>query len=194
LARIVLNRVSCAAFEPESPRRLIFSLAAPGAPRAAHPGMALGGIEPMARKFQFEPVNRGALWTRLNLTTAQLAGLCDLTTRQVSYWAQKGYLPRSPQNPERFNGNAVDTCVLIKQALDSGASLGQAARMATEYLGAALREQPQMDSFGPPVLLDMYEKLTAAEATLRMVRAVIEPQLPPRDAAAAAGDIAGEPE
>lgn len=147
----------------------------------------------MAREFQFEPINRGALWTRLNLTTAQLAGLCDLTTRQVSYWAQKGYLPRSPQNPERFNGNAVDTCVLIKQALDSGASLGQAARMAMEYLSAALREQPQMESFGPPVLLDMYEKLTGAEATLRLVRAVIEPQLPPRDAAAAAPDIAAAP-
>jgi hypothetical protein len=127
-------------------------------------------------------VNRGALWTKLNLTTAQLAQICDLTTRQVSYWALKGYLPRSPQNNERFNGNAVDMCMLIKQAMDGGATLSHAAQMASAYLADEMRRQPQMDNFGPPALLDMYEKLTSVESTVRMVRQLIEPQLPPRDA------------
>jgi DNA-binding transcriptional MerR regulator len=136
----------------------------------------------MRRTFQFEPVNRGALWTRLNLTTAQLANLCDLTTRQVSYWAQKGYLPRSPQNPERFNGNAVDMCILIKQALDNGASLGQAARLAEGHLTAALQDQPQMQDFEPPALLDMYEKLVGASEILRIVLDIIGPQIPNNDA------------
>ena len=136
----------------------------------------------MRRTFQFEPVNRGALWTRLNLTTAQLAGLCDLTTRQVSYWAQKGYLPRSPQNPERFNGNAVDMCILIKQALDNGASLGQAARLAEGHLAASLQNQPQVQDFEPPALLDMYEKLVGVSEIIRMVLEVMEPQIPPEDA------------
>ncbi|HMA33343.1 MAG TPA: hypothetical protein VKY74_02600 [Chloroflexia bacterium] len=135
----------------------------------------------MRRSFQFEPVNRGALWTRLNLTTAQLAALCDLTTRQVSYWAQKGYLPRAPQNPERFNGNAVDVCMLIKQGLDGGASLAQAARLATVYLAEEFGRQPQMANFGPPALLDMYEKLTGVESSLRLVRELIETQLPRSD-------------
>src|SRR6476469_4284474 len=110
--------------------------------------------------MHFEPVNRGALWTKLNLTTAQVATLCDLTTRQVSYWAQKGYLPRSPVNPERFNGNAVDMCILIKQALDSGATLSEAAHLATSYIADEMRRQPQMANFEPPVLRDMYEKLS----------------------------------
>ncbi|HUS16845.1 MAG TPA: MerR family transcriptional regulator [Chloroflexia bacterium] len=137
----------------------------------------------MRRAFQFEPVNRAALWTRLNLTTAQLAGLCDLTTRQVSYWTQKGYVPRSPVNPERFNGDAVDTCLRIKQALDAGTPLAQAARLANEHAAAELRAQPQLANFGPPALLDIYEKLTGAEGTMRLIREIIEPQLPPRDAA-----------
>jgi DNA-binding transcriptional MerR regulator len=132
--------------------------------------------------MHFEAVNRGALWTKLNLTTAQLAQLCDLTTRQVSYWALKGYLPRSPQNNERFNGNAVDMCMLIKQAMDGGATLSHAAQMASAYLAEELRRQPQMDNFGPPALLDIYEKLTSVESMVRMVRELIEPQLPPQDA------------
>ncbi len=145
----------------------------------------------LRRTINFEPVNRGAMWTKLNLTTAQLAQLCDLTTRQVSYWALKGYLPRSPQNNERFNGNAVDMCMLIKQAMDGGATLSHAAQMASAYLAEELRRQPQMDNFGPPALLDIYEKLTGVEGTVRMVRELIEPQLPPRDAAQAV-DYDGE--
>jgi len=146
----------------------------------------------LRRTINFEPVNRGAMWTKLNLTTAQLAQLCDLTTRQVSYWALKGYLPRSPQNNERFNGNAVDMCMLIKQAMDGGATLSHAAQMASAYLADELRRQPQMSNFGPPVLLDIYEKLTGVEGTVRMVRELIEPQLPPHDAREAVG-YDGEP-
>ena len=141
----------------------------------------------MPRTIRFEPVNRGALWTKLNLTTAQLAQLCDLTTRQVSYWALKGYLPRAPQNSERFNGNAVDMCLLIKQAMDGGATLSHAAQMAAAYLAEEMRRQPQMSNFGPPALLDIYEKLTGIEGTVRMVRELIEPQLPPQDAQEAVG-------
>ncbi len=136
----------------------------------------------MRRSFQFEPVNRGVLWTRLNLTTAQLAALCDLTTRQVSYWAQKGYLPHSPQNPDRFNGDAADMCILIKQGLSSGFGLSQAARLAQAHLAAELRAQPQMVNFAPPALADMHEKLVGVSATVRLLLELIEPQLPPPDA------------
>ena len=136
----------------------------------------------MHQEFEFQPVNRGALWTKLNLTTAQLAALCDLTTRQVSYWAQKGYLPHSPANPERFNGDAVDLCILIKQAMDAGATLSEAARMAVAYIAAEIRRQPQMNNFQPPALRDVYNKLTGVEQTVRLIREVIEPQLPPPEA------------
>jgi len=145
----------------------------------------------MRRSIQFEPVNRGALWTRLSLTTAQLAAMCDLTTRQVSYWAQKGYVPRAPANAERFNGNGIDSCMLIKQALAQGANLSEAARLASAYAAEELAQQPQLATFGPPVLLDLYEKLTAIESTVRLLRSVVEPHLSARDAAARSGRPGG---
>jgi|GEM_PF-1807448 len=140
----------------------------------------------MRRSFQFEPVNRGALWTRLNLTTAQVAALCALTTRQVSYWAQKGFLPHAPQNPERFNGDAVDMCILIKQGLERGFGLSQAARLAQAHLATELQAQPQPANFAPPVLADIHEKLVGMANTVRLLLDVIAPQLPPHDAAASA--------
>ncbi len=142
----------------------------------------------MRRSFQFEPVNRGALWTRLNLTTAQVAALCDLTTRQVSYWAQKGFLPHSPHNPARFNGDAADMCILIKQGLASGLGLSQAARLAQAHLTTELRIQPQMTNFAPPALTDIHEKLVSMATTVRLLLEVITPQLPPADAAVVAAD------
>lgn len=142
----------------------------------------------MRRSFQFEPVNRGTLWTRLNLTTAQVAALCDLTTRQVSYWAQKGFLPRSPQNPERFSGDAVDMCILIKQGLASGFGLSQAARLAQAHLVAELHTQPQVANFAPPALTDMHEKLVGMANTVRLLLEVITPQLPSADAGVSAVD------
>lgn len=130
------------------------------------------------RNFQFESINRGILWSKLSLTTAQLAALCNLTTRQVSYWAQKGYLPHAAHSPERFNGNAVDMCLLIKQAMDNGATLVQAARLAQEHLAAEFTEQPPIANFNPPALFDVYEKLLSIESTARIVRMLIELQLP----------------
>ncbi len=142
----------------------------------------------MRQSFEFEPINRGALWTRLNLTAAQLAALCDLTTRQVGYWAQKGYLPCSPQNPDRFNGDAVDMCLLIKQGLSSGVGLSQAVRLAQAYLTDELRVQPQIANFAPPALADMHEKLVGVSATVRLLLELIEPQLPAQDAVVIAAD------
>jgi DNA-binding transcriptional MerR regulator len=75
------------------------------------------------RDFSFSPPNRGALWSMLALTKTQLAEICGLTTRQVSHWTSQGYITTSGRNPERYNGDAVDLCVLIKQGLASGIPL-----------------------------------------------------------------------
>ena len=56
----------------------------------------------------FTPPNRAALWASLALTKEQLAALCGLSRRQVAYWTARGYLPRSPRNPARYSGDAVD--------------------------------------------------------------------------------------
>lgn len=58
--------------------------------------------------FPFTPPNRGEVWLRLALNASQVANLCGVTLRQVIHWAERGYLSRSPHEPNAFNGHAVD--------------------------------------------------------------------------------------
>lgn len=134
------------------------------------------------RSFAFVSPNRGALWSMLALTKTQLAEICGLTTRQVSHWTSQGYITTSGRNPERYNGDAVDLCVLIKQGLSSGIPLKRSVGLARTYIAAELARQPSMNAFEPPALLDMREKLRGAEASiatvLEVVSALVPEQLP----------------
>ncbi len=133
------------------------------------------------RDFTFSPPNRGALWSMLALTKTQLAEICNLTTRQVSHWTSQGYITTSGRNPERYNGDAVDLCILIKQGLSTGVPLRRSVRMAREYVANELAQQPVMSVIQPPALVDIREKLRGAESSIAMVLEVVS-ALVPRDA------------
>lgn len=130
------------------------------------------------RDFTFTPPNRGALWSMLALTKTQLAELCNLTTRQVSHWTNQGYIMTSGRDPERYNGDAVDLCILIKQGLNNGVPLKRAVRMAREYIANELQEQPEMRVIEPPALIDIREKLRGADASIEAVLQVVEALIP----------------
>jgi DNA-binding transcriptional MerR regulator len=142
------------------------------------------------RDFTFSPPNRGALWSMLALTKTQLAELCNLTTRQVSHWTNQGYITTSGRNPERYNGDAVDLCILIKQGLDNGVPLRRSVRMAREYIAAELQAQPEMRIIEPPALLDIREKLRGAGSSIESVLQVVD-ALIPREVEAAPVDDRG---
>jgi DNA-binding transcriptional MerR regulator len=131
------------------------------------------------RDFTFSPPNRGALWSMLALTKTQLAEICNLTTRQVSHWTSQGYITTSGRNPERYNGDAVDLCILIKQGLSNGVPLKRSVRMAREYVANELAQQPVMSVIQPPALVDIREKLRGAEASIAMVLEVVSALVPP---------------
>ncbi len=133
------------------------------------------------RDFTFSPPNRGALWSMLALTKTQLAEICNLTTRQVSHWTSQGYITTSGRNPERYNGDAVDLCILIKQGLSNGVPLRRSVRMAREYVANELAQQPVMSVIQPPALVDIREKLRGAASSIAMVLEVVS-ALVPRDA------------
>src|SRR5437016_10765988 len=100
----------------------------------------------------FIPPDRGALWVALALTKTQLAALCGLTVRQVGYWTAAGYLPTAPAHAERYNGNAIDLAVLIKQGLERGLPLRRAVALAREHLAAELARQPGLGALDPAAL------------------------------------------
>lgn len=130
------------------------------------------------RDFSFSPPNRGALWSMLALTKTQLAELCNLTTRQVSHWTTQGYITTSGRNPERYNGDAVDLCILIRQGLSNGVPLKRSVRMAREYIASELHDQPEMRVIEPPALIDIREKLRGAEASIEVVLQVVDALIP----------------
>jgi DNA-binding transcriptional MerR regulator len=152
------------------------------------------------RNFTFAPPNRGALWSMLALTKTQLAEICGLTTRQVSHWTTQGYITTSARVEDRYNGEAVDLCILIKQGLSGGMPLKRSVRMAREHLAAEMAQQPGMRAIEPPALLDIREELRGAQSSINKVLLAVSALVPDNampeptpissttDAALAAGD------
>ena len=132
--------------------------------------------------FQFEGLNLPQLWARLALTATQLSRLTGVSRRQVEWWRRRGYLTPSPEDPDRFNGDAVTLTLLIKQAIDAGVPLGRAYEMATTHLAQTLSDGVSQVAGSQPgeqpdesALLDLEQKLLAAYNTIGLVLKAIEP-------------------
>ncbi len=129
----------------------------------------------MSHTHTLTPPNRGALWLNLALTKTQLADLCGLTTRQIGYWTQRGYLSTSPSHPDRYNGNAVDLCILIKRGLDQGLTFQRALSHARRVLIEELTGQRGLDSLDAQQLQMIGEQLGSAVAAMSLVLQSVEP-------------------
>lgn len=128
---------------------------------------------------RLEPPNRGALWVNLALSANQLAQLCGVTTRQVIHWTHRGYITAARHNPERYNGDAIDLCILIKQGLDCGLPLRRAAELANAFQAGELARQPGLNALDQSVLHDVREHLRDAEAAIAAISQVVAPLLMP---------------
>ncbi len=137
----------------------------------------------MAHCHPFTPPNRAALWASLALTKVQLAALCGLSVRQVSYWTARGYLPRSTRDPERYSGDAIDMALLIKQGLDQGLLLREAVRVARAYLAAENTRQPGLLALDEAALRAIATRLAQADTAARQVLEVVAPLAPATEAA-----------
>jgi DNA-binding transcriptional MerR regulator len=132
--------------------------------------------------FAFEDPNLTQVWARLALTATQLSQLTGVSRRQVEWWRRRGYLPPSPEAPDRFNGDAVTLAMLIKQAVDGGVPLHRAYELATGHVAATLAKGVAKSSAfepgetpDPSALLDIEQKLLATHNTLGLVLDVMAP-------------------
>ncbi len=98
--------------------------------------------------------------------------------RQVDGWTRRGYLTPRP-GTDRYNGNAVELCLLIKQGRDAGVSLRRAVAQARAYLAEGEARHPALAQLAPPTLHDVQERPQAARVALAAVREVVEPLVPP---------------
>ena len=128
-----------------------------------------------------EPPDRDALWLNLALTQTQLAQLCGCTPRQISRWIAQGYISPRP-GTDRYNGNAVELCLLIKQGRDAGLSPRRAVAQARAFLAVEEARQPGLTQLDPEVLPEVAERLRGARAAVAAVREVVEPLAPPGEA------------
>jgi DNA-binding transcriptional MerR regulator len=129
--------------------------------------------------IDFQDPNFVTLWARLALTATQLSRLTGISRRQVEWWRQRGYLTPSPDQPERFSGDAVTLALLIKQGLDAGAPLQQAYLLATRHLASRLSQglaasTPDTQA-NQQALTDLEQKLLATQNTFGLVLDVIAP-------------------
>lgn len=121
------------------------------------------------RKEDLQPPDRGAWWSALALTNAQLTRLCGLTTRQIIHWTTQGYIVPSRQRPVRYNGSAADLCMPIEQGLDQGLPLRRAVAVARQHPAAELPQQPHLVPVTPPTLTELHERLRGAEEAIEAV-------------------------
>lgn len=135
------------------------------------------------RKEELQSPDRGALWSALALTNAQLARLCGLTTRQIIHWTTQGYIAPARRRPVRYNGHAIDLCMLIKQGLDQGLPLKRAVAAARRHPAAEQSQQPHPASITPPTLTELHERLRGAEEAIEAVCRQIAPFVPAGQAA-----------
>ncbi len=135
------------------------------------------------------PPNRSALWSRLALTKAQLAELCGVTTRQVSHWTLKSYISTSSHHPDRYSGEAIDLCSLVKQGLDQGLPLRRAVGQARAFLSADREHRPVVGGIEPMALADIHVRLQGAQDALTTVLQVVEPLVPRHAEDGLAGEV-----
>ena len=142
-------------------------------PQAAPKGAQGDRHEPI----QFTSPDRGAMWMRLSLNASQVAALCGVTLRQVIHWADRGYLPRSPHDSGAFTGQAVDMCMLIKEARASGISHSRAAEQARQFLANELQREGGSPRVGAPDLTTIAGRLREIEANAHGLLELIEPHI-----------------
>lgn len=127
--------------------------------------------------FPFTAPDRGAIWMRLSLNASQVAALCGVTLRQVIHWADRGYLPRSPHDTGAFTGQAVDMCMLIKEARASGISHARAAEQARQFLANELQREGGAPKVGAPDLTVIAGRLREIERNAHGLLELIEPHI-----------------
>lgn len=130
----------------------------------------------------FTSPDRGAMWMRLSLNASQVAALCGVTLRQVIHWADRGYLPRASETSGAFTGQAVDMCMLIKEARTRGISHARAAEQARRFLANELQGDGGTPRVGAPDLSSIASQIREIEQSAQALLDQLEPKMPQESA------------
>ena len=90
--------------------------------------------------------NDGEVISRLRLSAAEAARVCNVTPRQLIYWTKKGLVKPSTGDDHDYDVFAMEKVIRIRQALDKGYSLERAAQVVERDLAALADEVARLES------------------------------------------------
>src|SRR5919109_4840063 len=122
------------------------------ADNTAHPRvLATRGVRAVAESdardalAQVLIANDGEVLSRLRLSAAEAARVCNVTPRQLIYWTKKGLVKPSADGDHDYDVYAMEKVIRIRQALEKGYSLEKAAGMVQREMTTLQAEAKRLD-------------------------------------------------
>ncbi len=98
--------------------------------------------------------NDGEVLSRLRLSAAEAARVCNVTPRQLIYWTKKGLVKASSDGDHDYDVYAMEKVIRIRQALAKGYSLEKAAQLVQRDMAALQAEVKRLDELSTEDLED----------------------------------------
>jgi DNA-binding transcriptional MerR regulator len=116
--------------------------------------------------------NDGEVLSRLRLSAAEAARVCNVTPRQLIYWTKKGLVkPSAEGEPGSYDVYAMEKVIRIRQALAKGYSLEKAAQLVQRDIAALQSDAKRLDEMTPEELeAELRRRVERLEERLAIVR------------------------
>src|SRR5919198_82946 len=134
-------------------------------------GEHLGETETRELMSRILIANDGEVFTRLRLSAAEAARVCNVTPRQLIYWTKKGLVKASANGEHDYDVYAMEKVIRIRQALAKGYSLEKAAQLVQRDIAALQADVKRLEEMSSEDLEDelrrRLERLEERVAQLR---------------------------
>ena len=115
--------------------------------------------------------NDGEVLSRLRLSAAEAARVCNVTPRQLIYWTKKGLVRASANGDHDYDVYAMEKVIRIRQALAKGYSLEKAAQLVQRDLNNLQSDVKRLDDLASEDLEDeLRRRLERFEERVAMLR------------------------
>ena len=115
--------------------------------------------------------NDGEVLSRLRLSAAEAARVCNVTPRQLIYWTKKGLVKSSANGDHDYDVYAMEKVIRIRQALAKGYSLEKSAQLVQRDLNNLQSDVKRLDDLPSEDLEDeLRRRLERLEERVAMLR------------------------
>ena len=115
--------------------------------------------------------NDGEVLSRLRLSAAEAARVCNVTPRQLIYWTKKGLVTPSADGDHDYDVYAMEKVIRIRQALAKGYSLEKAAQLVQRDISALQSDAKRLDEMPNEDLEgELRRRIERLEERLAMLR------------------------